>query len=242
MNQLRLYRDGQSVSGSVVSAGPVEAFFVQSAQIYLGASSSQTEFFKGELYSFVFEAQSADVSDRASIESWITNDLTSGKLVTRSSLYHYPDFFRRDSALPVLAEVGANTLFEYTPPSTSIDSDWGYDRVLVYRYSRDAAVLYWLCSRDVPGITDYWTVSYQSGGSITRVDSGLPSQQGKVVIAPFKAVPSLNYDYLSVGVNSIDINSLVDTSSAVFSYSDYANSNIAISRSGMVLTQAVAVQ
>lgn len=241
-SQLRLYRDSQSISGTPVSNGPVEAFSFQSVQIYLGASISLTEFFKGELYSFVFEAQAADVSDRIAIENWMTNDLSSGRTVQRASLYHYPDFFRRDSVLPSIPDLGTGTLFEYSPPSTLVDSDWGYDRVLAYRYSRDASLLYWICSRDVSGPTDYWTVSYQDEGSFVRTDSGVPSQQGKVVVQPFKAPTSLNYDYLSLGVNSVDLNSLVDTSSAVFSYSDYANSNIAVSRSGMVLTQAVAVQ
>lgn len=241
-NQLRLYRDGQAVSGTPVSTGPVEEFFTQGVSIYIGASASSTEFFNGNIYSFVLESQSADVSDRAATEDWIAGELVSGKSVDRPSLYHYPDFFRRDSKWPDINGVTTGSIFEYTPSSDIIDRDWGYDKVLAYNLSSGATALYWICSREVLGPTDYWVVSYQNGGDVARVDSGIPSQLGKTVVPPYRQLGSLNYEYLNLGVNSVALNSLVDTSSPVFSYSDYINTNIAISRNGMVLKQAVAIQ
>ena len=240
--EMQVYYNGEMTSYTVVEPGPLDTFSFSDAQLTIGSSGGSTSFFEGNIFGIIVAGNARSVDERDTVEAWIKNELTSYAYKANSSLYYYPDFFRRDGLLPEIQEAPRGNIYEFTPDYSYVDMDWGYDRLLAYRLDRDTVGLYWISNRDegVPG--DYWTISYSGIPTLTRVSSGVPEQNGLVVVDPFREPPSLNYEYPSRAVDYESVNALIASPDSVFLYSDHLNTNIVVTRGGMTLKQSLLLQ
>lgn len=239
--ELTLYKDGDAASYTTVSTGPVQTVRFKDININIGSAGGSSSFFEGNLFSIVVVGSALTTDEIGYIEDWIDKELTSYSYKSNSKLYHYPDFFRRDGAIPAIEQAPLGNIYEYTPDATEVDVDWGYDKILLYRINRYVLGLYWVSSRPTVSTGDYWTVSYQGIPRLVRVDSGAPAQNGLVVVPPFAPEVRLNYG-ISHAVNAESINALISSSDSIFLYSDSSNTNILVSRSGMSLSQNISLQ
>lgn len=240
--EVKLYYNGDNAATTVTSPGPVDPFLFTDTQVTIGSNGGSDSFFQGNVFGIVVASSALTVDERLTVEAWISNELTSYAYKGNSYLYHYPDFFRRDGRVPLIPEAPLGNIYEFMPELHTVDMDWGYDRILIHRSSRDTVGLYLISDRDEGGPTDYWTISYSGTPLLTRVDSGTPAQEGLIVVPPFAQPSSLNYDYLSRAVDATSINAMLATPGSVFLYTDYLNSNAVVTRGGMTLKQALLVQ
>lgn len=240
--QMTLYKDGVQASVTTINPGPSPYFEFTDTRVTIGASGTETSFFNGNLFGLVITGTAMRVDEREAVENWVNKELTSYAYKPNSGLYHYPDFFHRDSPAPEAGPLNLHSLYEFAPSIDEVDMDWGYDSILLYRLNRNAVGLYWVTNRNTGAPTDYWTPVYSGVPYMLRISSGIPEQQGLTVIDPFRQDPSLNYDYLSKAVNMLGVDGLLSSYSAVFSYSDSYNTSLPVTRNGMVIRQPLAIQ
>ena len=237
--EMQVYVDGSAPNGTRDQSGPLSTFVFTNANMTIGSAGESGDFFEGNIYGVVAVGTALTVDERAAVEEWINKEMCTYAYKESSSLYGYPDFFRRDSFPPKIPQAPSGNIYEYLPSHLDVDMDWGYDKVLAYRYTRDVVGLYLVTERNTVYPSAYWSISYSGVPVLTRVSNGQPEQAGLVVVDPFQDSASLNYDYANLSADSSIVNSPLPYTNPVYVYSDSLNTAVEASRGGMRLRQLI---
>lgn len=192
------------------------------------------------LFSGNFRSDAVNVRDINSIDaSTLVPIPLSGQVAQGLSVLTanplYPDFYRRDSDVPDYRDLHRNTLFEFTPPASEIQNT---DFLLGVNLSHNAVALYWISTAATTSATEFWRLR-SSPNRLTRVGTGQPDIDGKVVVAPFINVEVTGYNSYDTGINTGAVNSAISGRSVEFFYTDAMNTNVPATRGGVPLKHVI---
>lgn len=159
-----------------------------------------------------------------------TVDPISGQVGTRYNLF--PDFYRRDSAVPTYKNISRDVLHEYFPMRSEVTA---LDHIMGFRIAPNVIALYLISNSLSSDAVDYWNISYTPTPHLVRVDSGVLATQGLVVVPPYSESPKFDYNNHTPVVNDKAINDLPPVEQVEFLYRDMYNTSIPVNRGGIAL-------